>query len=68
VCPSEALWYGTQEQFEQQRRGTLVRDWQFGNEEVRTKVAVVVDEPGPVEVFIGRQPKHWLDDPFGLEE
>ena len=68
VCPSEALWYGTQEQFDQQRRGTLVRDWQFGNEEVRTKVAVVVDEPGPVEVFIGRQPKHWLDDPFGLEE
>lgn len=67
VCPSEALWYGTPEQFESQRRGTLVRDWQFGNESVRTKVAVVADEPGPVDVFIGRKPTHWLDDPFGLE-
>ena len=67
VCPSEALWYGTAEDFERTRSGQLVRDWSFGNQEVRTKVAVVADEPGPVDVFIGRQPVHWLDDPFGLE-
>ena len=67
VCPSEALWYGTAEDFERTRRGQLVRDWSFGNQEVHTKVAVVTDEPGPVDVFIGRQPVHWLDDPFGLE-
>lgn len=67
VCPSEALWYGTRQEFEQTRRGTLVQEWQFGNQEVRTKVAIVADDPGPVDVFIGRQPTHWLDDPFALE-
>jgi Fe-S-cluster-containing dehydrogenase component len=67
VCPSEALWYGTPEEFERTRRGTLVRDWQFGNQEVRTKVAIVADELGPVDVFIGKKTRHWLDDPFALE-
>jgi Fe-S-cluster-containing dehydrogenase component len=67
VCPSEALWYGTAEDFERNRRGTLVRDWSFGNQEVRTKVAIVADAPGRVDVFIGRRSTHWLDDPFGLE-
>ncbi|HET8738360.1 MAG TPA: 4Fe-4S dicluster domain-containing protein [Acidimicrobiia bacterium] len=67
VCPSDALWYGSAEDFERTRRGSLVRDWQFGNQEVRTKVAIVADEPGPVDVFIGRKSKHWLDDPFALE-
>lgn len=67
VCPSEALWYGTQEDFDANRRGRLVRDWKFGKEDVRTKVAIVADEPGPVEVFIGRQTEHWLDNPFALE-
>jgi hypothetical protein len=45
-----------------------VRDWQFGNQSVRTKVAVVMEEPGPVDIFIGRSSRHWLDDPFGFEE
>ncbi len=67
VCPSEALWYGTREEFERTRRGTLVRDWQFGNQDVRTKVAIVADEPGPVDVLIGKKSGHWLDDPFALE-
>jgi Fe-S-cluster-containing dehydrogenase component len=67
VCPSEALWYGTPEEFERTRRGTLVRDWRFGNQEVRTKVAIVADGPGPVDVFIGKKTRHWLDDPFALE-
>jgi Fe-S-cluster-containing dehydrogenase component len=68
VCPSDALWYGSRDEFERMRRGTLVRDWQFGNQEVRTKVALVVDEPGPIDIFIGRTTRHWLDDPFALQE
>ncbi len=67
VCPSEALWYGTAEDFEATRRGTLVRDWQFGNQTVTTKVAIVADDPGPVDVFIGKRSQHWLEDPFALE-
>lgn len=67
VCPSDALWYGTREEFERTRRGTLVRDWEFGNQSVRTKVAIVADEPGPVDVFIGKGPTHWMEDPFALE-
>jgi Fe-S-cluster-containing dehydrogenase component len=67
VCPSDALWYGTQEEFARTRRGTLVRDWQFGNQDVRTKVAIVADEPGTVDVYIGKKSGHWLDDPFALE-
>jgi Fe-S-cluster-containing dehydrogenase component len=66
VCPSEALWYGTAEQFEEERRGTLVREWTFGRQSVKTKVAIVADEHGPVDVAIGRRPTHWLEDPFGL--
>jgi Fe-S-cluster-containing dehydrogenase component len=68
VCPSDALWYGSREEFERSRSGTLVRDWKFGNQEVRTKVALVVEEPGPIDIFIGRSSRHWLDDPFGIEE
>jgi Fe-S-cluster-containing dehydrogenase component len=67
VCPSEALWYGTRDEFERTRRGTLVRDWQFGNQDVRTKVAIVANEPGTVDVYIGKKSGHWLDDPFALE-
>ncbi len=44
-----------------------MRDWNFGNQEVRTKVAIVASEPGPVEIEIGKRKSHWLDDPFGLE-
>jgi Fe-S-cluster-containing dehydrogenase component len=68
VCPSEALWYGSAEQFESERTGALVREWSFGRQEVRTKVAIVAVEAGPVDVFIGRRPIPWLEDPFGLEE
>jgi Fe-S-cluster-containing dehydrogenase component len=68
VCPSEALWYGTVEEFLSTRKGTLVRDWVFGSQNVRTKVAMVANEPGPVSVLIGRRPTYWMDDPFALEE
>lgn len=67
VCPSDALWYGTREEFERTRRGSLVQDWRFGNQDVRTKVAIVADEPGPVDVSIGKKSGNWMDDPFALE-
>jgi Fe-S-cluster-containing dehydrogenase component len=69
VCPSEALWYGTPEQFAERRTGALVRDFVFGRQLVATKVYTVVDDAGagPLDVLAGRR-RDWLDDPFGLEE
>lgn len=69
VCPSEALWYGTPDEFAQNRRGSLVRDFVFGRQSVRTKVFMVVDDvtDGPLDALAG-SPADWLDDPFGLEE
>ena len=56
VCPSQALWYGTVEEFEDTRRGSLLRDFLFGRQEVRTKVYTVVDDlaAGPLDVLGGR--------------
>ena len=69
VCPSEALWYGTVEEFEETRSGSLLRDFLFGREQVRTKVYTVVDDlaAGPLDV-LGTGRTQWLDDPFGLDE
>ena len=69
MCPSEALWYGTIEQFNADRRGSLLRDFLFGRQQVRTKVYTVVDdvEAGALDVVLGEM-RNWLDDPFGLEE
>lgn len=69
VCPSEALWYGTAEEFGAARQGSLVDNWLFGRQLVRTKVYTVVDDPaaGPLDV-LGDNRRSWLDDPFGLEE
>ncbi len=47
VCPSGALAYGTFEEIQRGRRGIAVNSWTFGNEEVKTKVYVVV--PSAVE-------------------
>ena len=68
VCPSEALWYGTIDEFREQRTGSLIRDFMFGRQEVRTKVYTVVDDldGGPLDVMAGRT-QAWLDDPFALE-
>ncbi len=68
VCPSEALWYGTIEEFRDTRSGSLFRDFMFGRQEVRTKVYTVIDDAigGPLDVLSGSQ-RSWLDDPFGLE-
>jgi Fe-S-cluster-containing dehydrogenase component len=68
VCPSEALWYGTIEEFRDTRSGSLFRDFLFGRQQVRTKVYTVIDDAldGPIDVLTGT-PRSWLDDPFGLD-
>ena len=68
VCPSEALWYGTPEQFAQRRPGQLVNDYAFGNQHVRTHVATVVDDrnDGPLDVATMTVRQRWQDDPFGI--
>jgi Fe-S-cluster-containing dehydrogenase component len=45
VCPSGALSYTTREEIERTRKGRIIHAWRFGEEEVRTKVALVVPEP-----------------------
>ena len=68
VCPSEALWYGTAEEFRETRSGALLDNWLFGRQRVRTKVYTVVDDlaGGPLDALAGATGS-WLDDPFGLE-
>jgi Fe-S-cluster-containing dehydrogenase component len=68
VCPSEALWYGTPEEFHATRSGALVSDWLFGRQHVHTKVFTVVDDVGggPVDALSAPRTT-WLDDPFGLD-
>jgi Fe-S-cluster-containing dehydrogenase component len=68
VCPSQALWFGTREQFAATRTGVLADEVRFGRQIVRTKVQVVTREPGPLDVFMDRMIRPWQDDPFGLEE
>jgi Fe-S-cluster-containing dehydrogenase component len=51
VCPSQALSYTTIEEIERTRKGTAVNEWVFGEEQVRTKVYVVVPpRAGPIHV------------------
>jgi Fe-S-cluster-containing dehydrogenase component len=68
VCPSEALWYGTPEEFADRRPGHLVNTFTFGNQSVRTHVVTVVDErrEGPLDITSMRVRERWQDDPFGL--
>jgi len=68
VCPSEALWFGTTEEFAAQRKGVLTDEFLFGGQAVRTKVYTVTREPGVLDVLAGRGTRRWQDDPFGLEE
>lgn len=68
VCPSQALWFGTAEEFAAQRGGLLNDTFTFGRQAVRTKVHTVTREPGPLDVLAGRLARPWQDDPFGLEE
>ena len=50
-------------------RRRCIREFQFGRQDVRTKVYTVVDDlaAGPLDV-LGGHARSWLDDPFGLEE
>jgi Fe-S-cluster-containing dehydrogenase component len=52
VCPSQALAFTTREEIEGKRQGKAINLWRFGNEIVRTKVAVIVPA-GVSEVRIG---------------
>jgi len=44
VCPSEALYYGTMEEFKKRRPGNPVNTWRFGKQTVTTKVYMVMPE------------------------
>ncbi|HWG84045.1 MAG TPA: 4Fe-4S dicluster domain-containing protein [Deinococcales bacterium] len=44
VCPSEALFFGTLEEFQSRRRGTPVNEFQFGSQTIRTKVFMVLPD------------------------
>jgi Fe-S-cluster-containing dehydrogenase component len=68
VCPSEALWYGTPEEFAEGRPGQLINDFTFGNQRVKTRVATVVDDrkSGPLDVATMTVRERWQDDPFGI--
>lgn len=68
VCPSEALWFGSPDDFAATRTGTLVDEWTFGRQRVTTKVRAVAHEPGPIDVMAGAGQRSWQDDPFGLDE
>lgn len=44
VCPSEALYFGSLEEWKGRRRGRLVNQWKFGNQTVVTNVYMVMPE------------------------
>jgi Fe-S-cluster-containing dehydrogenase component len=48
VCPSQALTFGPPEAIARQRSGVPVRDFRFGNEQVRTKVFMMAPVGEPV--------------------
>lgn len=70
VCPSGALTYTTMEEIQRTRRGIPVNRWKFGDEEVRTKVYVMV--PREVErvnvelIQIKSTPKSLPVDPYDI--
>jgi Fe-S-cluster-containing dehydrogenase component len=51
VCPSEALFYGTLEEFQSRRVGKPVNEFQFGDQTIRTKVFIVL-ESGEVRLDV----------------
>ena len=68
VCPSEALWFGSPDEFARTRSGTLVNEWWFGNQYVATKVRTVSHNAGAIDVVAAEGARPWQDDPFGLDE
>ena len=70
VCPSGALTFATAEEIQRTRRGIAVNSWKFGEEEVHTKVFVIV--PREVErvnvglVQISPTPAALPEDPYDV--
>lgn len=69
VCPSEALWFGPQSEFEANRTGFLENRYRFGLQAITTGVYTVRDEPhgGPISVTHDEPEAPWQDDPFALD-
>jgi ferredoxin len=70
VCPSGALTFASMEEIQRTRRGIPINSWKFGNDEVRTKVYVMV--PREVErvdidlVQIAPTPSALPEDPYDV--
>jgi Fe-S-cluster-containing dehydrogenase component len=45
VCPSEALYFGSMEEWKSRRRGRPINSFQFGRQTVKTRVYLVMPEP-----------------------
>jgi Fe-S-cluster-containing dehydrogenase component len=52
VCPSEALYFGSKEEWDRRRRGKAVNKFKFGNQNVRTKVFLVMPEEAPERIDV----------------
>jgi Fe-S-cluster-containing dehydrogenase component len=61
VCPSEALYYGTMEEWKSRRRGTPVNSWKFGKQTVSTGVYMVMPEGDGAESEISAPDKRRID-------
>ncbi len=70
VCPSGALSFATAEEIQRSRRGIAINTWKFGNEEVKTKVFVIVPhqvERVHVELMqISPTPSALPEDPYDV--
>ena len=44
ACPTQAIWYGTYEEFAEKRKGRAVNHTVFGKQEIRTRVYHVLPE------------------------
>lgn len=62
VCPSEALYFGSLEEWKGRRKGGLVNQWRFGKQVVTTNVymvmpeasgSVALNEPVKIDVRLG---------------
>jgi Fe-S-cluster-containing dehydrogenase component len=47
VCPSEALYFGSLEEWKQRRKGVPTNTWRFGRQTVTTAVYMVMPEKAP---------------------
>ncbi len=50
VCLTQAIWYGTYEEFVNERKGVPINLTVYGDQEVRTKVYHVLPEHKPLDV------------------